>query len=100
MNELVKLSIEQVKGKLSDLAGWSFDQSTNEIYKNFEFKGYYKTVAFFNVIAWHAQKVKHHPDVVVGFGKCEVRLTTHDCAGLSVKDFELAHLIENESLAD
>ena len=95
MNAPVKLSNEEVQSKVSELDGWSWDQESNEIVKTYEFKGYWKTIGFVNTVAWHAQKEVHHPDLKVSFGKCEVRLTTHDCDGISQKDFKLAAILES-----
>ena len=32
----------------------------------------------------------HHPDLIVGWGRVDVRLSTHDVDGLSARDFILA----------
>ncbi len=95
MNAPVKLSNDEIQAKLKELKGWNWDQETQEIWKVYEQKGYWKTIGFVNSIAWHAQKQVHHPDLKVSFGKCEVRLTTHDCDGISQKDFDLANTIES-----
>ncbi len=94
MNEFKAYSESEIKDAISQLEGWEFHAETKEISKTFSFKGYYKTIAFVNSIAWQAQKACHHPDLKVSFGKCEVRLTTHDVDGLSYKDFNLAKAIE------
>jgi 4a-hydroxytetrahydrobiopterin dehydratase len=90
-----KLNSEQILQHLSELEGWEFDQSNTEIFKIFRFKGYYKTIAFVNFTAWHAQKANHHPDLKVSYGKVEVRLTTHDSDGITHKDFDLAKQLED-----
>lgn len=95
MNAPVKLSTDEIQAKLANLQGWSWDKETQEIYKTYELKSYWKTIGFVNTVAWHAQKQVHHPDLKVTFGKCEVRLTTHDCDGLSQKDFDLANTLES-----
>ncbi len=95
MNELKALSAEEISSGIENLNGWSYHKETSEISKIFTFKGYYKTIAFVNSIAWQAQKHVHHPDLKISFGNCEVRLTTHDVDGLSYKDFELAALIDS-----
>ncbi len=94
MSDPIKLSNHEIQSKISGLDGWNWDQKNQEIWKLFEFKGYWKTIGFVNSVAWHAQKQVHHPDLKVSFGKCEVRLTTHDCDGISQKDFDLATAIE------
>lgn len=78
---------------LKDLVGWK--EENNVLAKTFEFKTYLKTISFVNAIAWEANRVNHHPELVVGYSKCEVRLCTHD-AGYKVtdKDFKLAKIID------
>ncbi len=88
-------SENQIKKALSEINDWEYNSEKKEISKTFTFKGYYKTIAFVNAIAWQAQKACHHPDLKVSFGKCEVSMTTHDVDGLSYKDFDLARTIDS-----
>ena len=90
---LNKLSIEQVNEKLPQ--EWILSDDNKSIYREFKFKGYYKTIAFVNLLAWHAQDQKHHPDLEVTFGNVLVKLTTHDVDGLSSRDLEMAKTINN-----
>jgi 4a-hydroxytetrahydrobiopterin dehydratase len=41
-----------------------------------------------------SERANHHPDLVVGWGRLVVRLTTHDAGGLTVRDVDLALRIE------
>jgi len=41
-----------------------------------------------------AERANHHPDLLVGWGRLVVRLTTHDAGGLTARDVELALRIE------
>lgn len=75
------------------LAGWS--EHNNILTKTFEFKTYLKTISFVNAIAWEANRANHHPELVVGFNKCEVRLCTHDAGNkITDKDYSLAKIID------
>lgn len=76
--------------KLKTLPGWSFNKDKNSIEKEFIFKSYLKTISFVNAVAWLANKENHHPDLEVSFGKCIVRLTTHDEGKVGEKDYALA----------
>jgi len=97
MNEFKAFSNDEISKELKNLDQWNFNKDSMEISKTFTFKGYYKTIAFVNSIAWQAQKHNHHPDLVVSFGKCTVSLTTHDVDGLSYKDFQMANIIDSLS---
>lgn len=81
------LKPEEVKKLLNDIPGWQANSTSTEIQRVFEFKGYYKTIAFVNAIAWMANQENHHPDLEVSFNRCVVKYTTHAINGLSENDF-------------
>lgn len=67
--------------------GWELDADAKELRREFKFKGYYKTIAFVNALAWVANAENHHPDLEVSYNRCVVRWTTHAIGGLSENDF-------------
>ncbi|AUN99070.1 4a-hydroxytetrahydrobiopterin dehydratase [Bacteriovorax stolpii] len=85
----------QVTENLKALNGWMYDEASKSIQKEFTFKSYLKTISFVNTIAWFANRDNHHPDLEVSFGRCLVKLTTHDAGGVSEKDFALAKCIDS-----
>ena len=95
MSENYAMDMNEIETELSKLSEWKYDSKSHQIHKVFSFKGYYKTIAFVNFIAWQAQKLKHHPDLIITFGKCEVRLNTHDVNGISPLDFKLAQILDS-----
>lgn len=80
------LTKDAVEKALKDLLGWSMTKNGKEIYRDFQFKNYYETMAFVNAIAWMAHLENHHPDLEVGYNHCRVRYTTHAIDGLSEND--------------
>ena len=93
--KFVAYSSSEIETHLKSLKEWEYSESKKVITKTFTFKGYYKTIAFVNSIAWLAQRDCHHPDLFISFGKCVIELTTHDVDGISYKDFELAEKIDS-----
>lgn len=87
------LSEAQIQPYLTQLAGWTLINN-NVIKKRFEFKGFAKTMAFVNAIAWIAQQQNHHPDIQFGYNYCEISFTTHAINGLSEDDFICASKVE------
>ncbi|NND64876.1 MAG: 4a-hydroxytetrahydrobiopterin dehydratase [Gammaproteobacteria bacterium] len=85
---------QQVDDQLQQLSGWVSNSDHKEIYKDFAFKGFYKTMAFVNAVAWIANRENHHPDLEVGYGHCLVRYSTHSIGGLSENDFICAAKID------
>jgi len=74
---------------------WSVSNDKKKITRAFNFKGYYKTIAFVNAIAWIANQEGHHPDLEVSFNKCTVHYTTHAIDGLTDNDFICAAKIDS-----
>lgn len=87
------LTEDEIKALLKDVSGWQVENN-KAIKKSFSFKGFYKTMAFVNAIAWIANQENHHPDLHVGYNYCHVTLTTHAIDGLSENDFICAAKIE------
>jgi len=73
---------------------WALNEDATEIRRDFRFKGYYRTMAFVNAVAWIANQEDHHPDLEVGWGHCLVRFSTHSIKGLSENDFICAAKID------
>ncbi|MDY0106893.1 MAG: 4a-hydroxytetrahydrobiopterin dehydratase [Giesbergeria sp.] len=86
------LTATEVVAKLAQLDGWSLsgDGAQVAIEKTYRFANYYETIAFVNAVAFIAHTEDHHPDLSVHYGRCVVRLNTHDVGGLSASDFDCA----------
>ena len=79
------LSQDEINTLLKQLDDWiQYDQM---IGKTFEFKNYYQTMAFVNVVAWISHREDHHPDLKVGCNRCHIEYSTHAINGLSENDF-------------
>ena len=75
----------QVSVQLATLDQWAFDAGT--LRKIYRFKNYYETLAFVNAVAYMVHQEDHHPDLLVGYDRCEVRYNTHSVNGISENDF-------------
>ena len=73
---------------------WRLAADGKTIYRNFAFAGFNRTMGFVNAVAWIANNEGHHPELAVGYGRCEVTFTTHAIDGLSVNDFICAAKID------
>lgn len=93
------LDESRAKRLLDQVPGWSLAPGGKGIQRRFEFKGFYRTMAFINALAWVAHREGHHPDFKAGYNACEVLFTTHAIGGLSENDFICASrvnaLLEN-----
>lgn len=88
------LSSEEAQSYLAKIKGWEISEDKKSIFQRFEFKGFYKTMAFVNAIAWIANQENHHPDMEVGYNYCVVHFTTHAINGLTTNDFICAAKID------
>lgn len=88
------LSNDEVKNYLSQVNHWQVSNDGKFISRRFEFKGFYKTMAFVNAVAWIANQENHHPDLEVGYNYCLVKYTTHAVDGLTKNDFICAAKID------
>lgn len=61
-----------------------------EIVRVFQFSAFLDSIRFVNAVAEAAEKADHHPDILIQYSKVTLRLSTHDCDGLSPRDFALA----------
>ena len=78
---------EEARATMDQVPGWTLSADATTISRRFEVKGFYKTMAFINAMAWIANSENHHPDFSAGYNYCEVNFTTHAIDGLSENDF-------------
>ncbi len=76
------------------MSDWNKNIDGNCIEKVFEFKSYLKNISFVNAVAFIANKLNHHPDLIVSYNKCIVKITTHDKNQITEKDYQLAAEID------
>lgn len=88
------LTFEQAQTYLDNVPEWELNNEGTQIYRAFSFKGFYKTMAFVNAVAWIANREGHHPDLEVGFNYCNVHFSTHAIGGLSENDFICAAKVD------
>jgi 4a-hydroxytetrahydrobiopterin dehydratase len=79
------LSDSEVAAQLSLLPDWKL--ASGAIARTFRFSNYHETIAFVNALAWVVHAEDHHPDLAVGYDRCEVRFSTHSVGGISDNDF-------------
>lgn len=76
-----------------DLRHWTLQDGTiRRVYRTHGWKG---TLMVVNAIGHLAEAAFHHPDLIAGYTRVEVRLSNHDAGGITDKDFELAAKIES-----
>lgn len=92
MSELLTKS--QREELLTEFPKWQLDESGLLISQTFVFKNFVEAFCFMTQVAFHAEKLNHHPEWSNIYKTVDVSLTTHDCGGLSTHDFKLAKIMD------
>ena len=80
---------------LKALKGWkAVEGDRDAIHKAFKFADFKTAFAFMSGAALKAEQMDHHPEWFNVYNKVEVTLTTHDAAGVTQKDLELAGFMD------
>ena len=67
---------------------------SHHLEREFAFKNFRQAMTLANEIAEIAEDQKHHPDMLVGWGRLRITLFTHAIDGLHENDFILAAKID------
>jgi len=89
-----RLTDNEVDYNLTTLKGWELDEHESRINKLFTFKNFNEAFDAMCSIADVAEEIGHHPDWYNLYNKLNIKLSSHDVGGLTMKDFELAQRIE------
>ncbi len=81
---------DAIDAQLAALPAWHFDPKRTAIVRRFTFADFHETIEFVNAVAWMIHGEDHHPDLTVGYDRCEVAFSTHSVGGLSINDFVCA----------
>ncbi len=87
-----RLSEGQVSAELAQLNGWSL--SGGKLHREFEFGDFVEAFSFMTRVALAAERMDHHPEWFNVYKRVVIDLRTHDCDGISERDFALARTIE------
>jgi 4a-hydroxytetrahydrobiopterin dehydratase len=87
------LNIDDINAQLSNLPGWFLKD--NAIEKQWVFNDFKEALNFINKIGGIAEKHNHHPELFNVFSKVILRFNTHDEAGITLKDFNIAREIDS-----
>jgi 4a-hydroxytetrahydrobiopterin dehydratase len=87
------LTRSEIKTALAKLPGWSFGK--NKLTKQFQFKTFRDAMAFIVRLAFEAEALNHHPELMNVYNRVTIALNTHDADGkVTAMDVALAGQIE------
>ncbi len=83
-----KMTEAEVEVALKAVPEWSHVGEV--IQRTYQFGDFVSAMRFVNAVALEAERVQHHPDVMIRYNKVTLSLATHDAGGITGKDFSLA----------
>jgi 4a-hydroxytetrahydrobiopterin dehydratase len=90
---MTALTNQQILEQLKSFHNWIY--VNNSITKEFLFKDFIEAISFVHAVALEAEKMDHHPDILIyGWNKVKINISTHSAGGVTEKDFQLAQKIE------
>jgi 4a-hydroxytetrahydrobiopterin dehydratase len=66
----------------------------HHVLREYEFPDFAKALEFVNRVGALAEEQGHHPDILLSWGKVEIKLWTHKVNGLTESDFIMAAKID------
>jgi 4a-hydroxytetrahydrobiopterin dehydratase len=89
------ISLEEKQRLLSTLSPeWKLLENDSRIRRDFKFKNFKRALEFANMVGQIAEEEKHHPEIFLGWGHCDVEIWTHANNNLLENDFILAAKID------
>jgi 4a-hydroxytetrahydrobiopterin dehydratase len=79
--------------------GWKIVEE-NHLEKQYKFKNFSQALDFVNKVGELAEKLQHHPDIYLAWGKVKLMLWTHKIKGLHENDFIFAAKADKLYTAD
>ena len=87
-----RLDDTQVKAALEKLPGWELRDG--KLARTYKFKDFGDAFAFMCACALRIHALDHHPEWSNVYSTVKVELVTHDAKGITVRDVELASVME------
>ena len=89
-----KLSALEIAQHTPSLQLWHVDAKLGSITREFVMADFLRAFEFMTQIAIEAESHNHHPEWRNVYNKVTITWTTHDVQGLSMNDFDLAHICD------
>lgn len=86
------MNLGEINQAMSELNDWSLE--VNAIVKNFTFENFKQSLDFVNKVGEIAEKMNHHPYIIIKYSVVKLILMTHSVNGLTKIDFDVAKEID------
>jgi 4a-hydroxytetrahydrobiopterin dehydratase len=75
---------------MHQLPGWAHDSDAACLSRDWVFADFVQAFGFVTQVALLAQAMDHHPDWSQSYNRVSIRLRSHDAAGVTQRDLDLA----------
>lgn len=89
-----KLTDAEHAAALAALSDWTHEPKRDALTRQLKFADFSAAFAFMTRVALLAEKADHHPEWSNVYNRVDILLTTHDAAGLSQRDVDMATAID------
>ena len=86
------IGAEELTERLSALEGWR--GAPDGLKRDYRFDSFVEAFGFMSAVALVAESLNHHPEWSNCYGRVSLLLVTHECRGVTERDFRLAHRVE------
>ena len=86
-----RLPPHEVDAALSRLPGW--DREGDALRRTVRVEGFAPAFALATRVAMLAERMNHHPEMTVAWGRLTIALTTHSMGGITALDLRMAEAI-------
>ena len=87
------LGDEEIAAALGRLPGWQ--QTNGALRRIYDFRDFREAMKFVHRISDLAEAANHHPSINVNFRRVTVTVTSHDAGGITERDIDLIHSIDD-----
>ena len=91
---VAKLTDTEREALVDLLPRWTVLSDRDTITRDFVFPDFVEAFGFMSKVALVAERVDHHPEWSNVYNRVRIRLSTHEVGGLTMRDVELAQLID------
>lgn len=85
---MAKLSEPEILNRMPTAKGW--ERHGDMLVRSWQFPSFRRALEFVNQVAALAEKIDHHPDIVLSYRQVRLELSNHSVGGPTDRDFIIA----------
>ncbi len=87
-----KATESEIQEAIAELRPWTVE--SGKFHREYRFRDFVQAFGFMAQVALLAERAAHHPEWFNVYNRVVVDLTTHEARGITQKDLDLAHEME------